>query len=518
MMGMRHWSVAAVIVGMLLANTLWAQNNLRRNSNIPLNLYPPHLRPTVQLSEEEQRTIDRSLEDLKSDNIEFRAGAVMLLGKYEASIAREAVVKALSDPHERVRRAALVSVSEWSRTAPASAVEPVLKLLGDGDVEIRRMASSSLQNMMSVRQMARMTGFGRNKPREFSASTKQVILDAFFDEDVIVRRNMLKQYSVLGFRVPAETFLKLLKDVDRQVRVTALPLASRFADSDAFLKASRHLVEDEDKAIRLRLIRETFMHDHEQSLGVLRELAQDADLEVAAEAELWIFQATADPELFKRIFQRYRNRQLTSAQSTRMIQLAPTLREKVDPYLYQLIEADDSVVRLEAIRLFLDRPLKEEDSKYLLQFINDRSPNVRNQCVEYFHTNPDALDKALVEELVYSEHVDLRRFLIYFSENLPVAERNELLLELILDEDTQIRSMALGQLGRNKVEGWRKIMEASLKDPNTEIQKVAVSQLISSRDAEARIILKKYIERKPNAPLSSYIRRALMRSNSFQAL
>jgi len=509
-----------VIVSVLLMG-VWAHGQTPpppAGTPIPVDLYPPHLRPTPTLSPEQQTTIDRALEDLNSDNVEFRAGAVMLLGKYEVAVAQDAVIRALKDPHERVRRAALVSVTEWSRKAPLSAVEPVLSLLTDPDVEIRRMASSSLRLMVNIRQMARMSSFGRQRLQPFSPATEHALVDAFLDEDAIVRRNMLSQYTRTMFTVPPETFLQLLSDPDRQVRMTALPLASSFADTEAFLKAASHLVDDEDKEIRLLLIRQLFKHNHPLSYHLLQALLDDPDTEVAAEAELWLFQMKNDPDLFARIYQRYRRNELTDDQATRMIQLAAVLGEGVKEYIYSLMEADDSVVKAEAIRLFLELPWDTSHEQYLRQFINDPSLNIRQLALEYFQYHQERLTSALLEELVFSRYIDVRRFLIQLADSLPDKERQFVINELILDESPEIRIAAIHKMARNKLAGWDRVLAASLNDPNTEIQKTAVMQLLRSEESVAKTILHKYLTDHPDSPLSDYIRGMLKRQNSFQAL
>ena len=78
--------------------------------------------------------------------------------------------------------------------------------------------------------------------------------------------------------------------------------------------------------------------------------------------------------------------------------------------------------------------------------------------------------------------------------------------ELILDENSEVRIAAISKMARKKMPGWDSVLAASLKDPNTNIQKTAVQQLIRNNDAQATMILNQYMNDYPEAPLSAYIR------------
>ena len=146
----------------------------------------------AQLTHEE--TISRALTDLQSTNVDTRVGSIMLLGKYEDPKALSGVVVGLSDPHVRVRRAALVSLVEIQASMPPHAVEPMMLLLNDEDAEIRRMVSSSLAMLInlwnSYNRGSQLIPIRPTLPLQ----VRQRFINAFLDEDLIVRRNMLNYY------------------------------------------------------------------------------------------------------------------------------------------------------------------------------------------------------------------------------------------------------------------------------------------------------------------------------------
>ncbi|MEM9227915.1 MAG: HEAT repeat domain-containing protein, partial [Verrucomicrobiota bacterium] len=230
-----HCLSASLFAGLSL---LQAQNSQEVDNRFLSSL----LNQEPSITSEEQATIERALLDMRSNNPEYRAGAVMLLGKYPVDQARQAVVAALADPHTRVRRAALVSIVEWNRNAPPEAIIPVLKLIGDEDVELRRTASAAIPSMMAVRRSQELLMPGRSL--ELPAELRATLLAAYLDGDVIVRRNMLANHYMLNLPVPGEVFLKLTEDEDRQVRLGAIPLAARFSDRESFTRRAKVMLDD----------------------------------------------------------------------------------------------------------------------------------------------------------------------------------------------------------------------------------------------------------------------------------
>ena len=462
----------------------------------------------------EQQTITRGLEDLQSSNVELRAGAVMLLGKYDVPAARNAVIMALKDTNERVRRAALVSVSEWSINAPITIVEPVLNLLGDRDVEIRRMASSLLGNLSQILQRQMMFGRGRfndNSSVRLELETQKLVTAAFKDEDVIVRRNMIAQYAPALFTVPAAIFMDLLSDPDRQVRLSALPLVEQSTSLETFLEAAGPLIHDEDRAVRLLLIRLVANYNQPASRQILENLLDDATVEVAAEAEIQLFQFRPETQLFDRIFRRYQLNQLTREQSKQMIQLAERLGDDLENYIYALIDTDNSPIRNEAISLLLQLPWDAQKVDYYIQLSQDRSSGIRQKVMSYLNRNRQNLNQPMLEALMANPHPDVRLQLLRMSSGLNRDLQQLIADELILDEDGQVRVQTLQFIVAHETDGWQQILQLSLNDSNTEIQKIAVKLLLDHPGAEAESLLQEYVSKHPQAPISAYIESMLKR-------
>ncbi|MBO7620227.1 MAG: HEAT repeat domain-containing protein, partial [Victivallales bacterium] len=95
--------------------------------------------PAETARETEEQTIAKCLRDLKSDDVDARRRAAMVIGKYRTLATEMAVIQCLRDPDRQVRQSALVSLTE-ERFLPAAARMDVFRLLLDSDVHIRRLA------------------------------------------------------------------------------------------------------------------------------------------------------------------------------------------------------------------------------------------------------------------------------------------------------------------------------------------------------------------------------------------
>lgn len=502
-------------LGVLAAGPLWvwgqedgAAPMIRiQGGNVPRDMFPPEMLPPVPLSEEERATIERSIEDLKSDNSEVRAGAVMILGKYEHTHAREAVIGVLRDPSARVRRAALVSVVEWSRGAPGSAVMPVLELLGDDDVEIRRAASSSLSAMMGIRRTYQVIRPQSGLAGDLPPGVEAVMRRAFQDEDVLVRRNMLANYHALGLSLAPEAWEALLTDVDRQVRLAALPLAGRHAPQDVFYRQAAALTESEDRVERLQLAREMATRgSRPEAREVLVVLAADGDREVAAEALIGRLRFESSRSLMQEAVRRLLEGDMTQEQGVRFFRVMRINPAEAAPYLPRLIELEDATLRREAVAVYLDVGLGRQRPDVFKQLLADRSPEVRQEVVHHLVSESGRLNPALVEMMLASPYPDVRAGLIHGTGHMPAERAADVLFDLLLDERQDIRTRALRDIVERRLPGWSQALSATLRDPDTQMQRIALGLIFRNPYEGDRAALLRFLEEYPESPLAMPIR------------
>ncbi|MDP0495156.1 MAG: HEAT repeat domain-containing protein [Verrucomicrobiota bacterium JB024] len=487
-----------------------------RTQAIPRNLFPPSLLPEPKLSPEEEATINRALADLKSENSEFRAGAVMLLGKYESRQAREAVIAALADPTPRVRRAALVSVMEWNRGAPVEAVVPVLRLVGDEDAELRRTASAAIPSMMAVKNAMEILRPGTVAP--LPDDVNQILIDAYLDEDVIVRRNLLTNTFYLNLPVPGDTFLALMNDEDPQVRLEAVGLAARFAEPKAFAREALRWINDGNRPERLRLARELARQPTPAQLELLRQLAEDEDDEIAAEALLGRFRPLGTDDTFDRLLTRLREGRLKQEQGLRFLQLMRLHPSEVAGHIDILVQLDDPLLRREAVELFFNMGYAQDNPDQVAAFIADPSPEVRAAALKYYERRSGDIDPALLEAMLTSRYPDVRLTLVYMTSSMKNPAVEDALLDLLLDEETAIRQQSLREIVRRRMDGWEDILTASLDDEDIFIQRHAADLIMRSQMPDGNRVLRAYIDSHPNSPLVPLLRIYLEDPSAFPAI
>lgn len=471
--------------------------------SIPRSFLPVNILPQPTLSPEEKATIERARQDLKSSNTEHRVGAVMLLGKYESLEARMPVVEALADPEVRVRQAALVSVGEWNRGAPFEAVVPVLRLVGDEDVGLRRTASAAIPTMMAVKRSQEMIrpGTGQRLP----ADVEQILIAAYLDEDVIVRRNLLSHHYFLNLPVPGETFLALMDDEDGRVRLEVVGLAARFAEPKAFADKAARWIVDGDRAMRLSLAREVANFHGMAQLELLRQLAEDEDDEIAAEALLGRFRQLGSRPVFLDLLKRLQDGRIKQEQAVRFIQMMRLRREDAVAYMGKLTELQDPILRREVARLFFDLGFAPGNPEQVKSFLSDPSQEIRSVAISHLELRVNENTPELMDFMLASEYPDVRLALTQMLQESEGDKADELLLDLLLDEQTAIRLLSLREIVGRRVDGWQDILGASLEDPDFQMQRQAVELMMRYPAPAHRDSLVEYVREHPKSPLVPHI-------------
>lgn len=470
---------------------------------------PPELFPEPRLTQQEQETINRALEDLKSDNPEIRAGAAMLLGKYPANQAKKAVVKALDDPSPRVRRAALVAIAEWRHGISVEAVEPILSHIADEDVEVRRQVSSMIPQMMSIFRTARMIRPDFNQ-QSLNPRIRQALLKAYQDEDAVVRHNVLIAHQEMNIHPPAEVFIELLSDPDRKVRLEAIPLAIGYGRPEDWRKPAEAIIEGDDRVAQVRLTAELGRRGSQQGLELLEMITASDNPEIAAEASLSLFRWTGDPNQLKWLIEQLEADRLTQDQGQRLIQLMRGYPDLSAPLAPALTELRSAVLRQEAVRLFLSLGLTDQYPEIYERFFTDSSKDIRAMAIAQLTARPDFVTPARIDSLLDNPHADVRASLVNLAIRLPQQQANNLLLDLMLDESVDVRVAALETISTLRLPKWTDIVASSVEDPDFAMQRAAVLIIMHNQQFPRReALLQDYVDNNPKSPLTPRIRAAI---------
>ena len=107
-----------------------------------------------------------------------------------------------------------------------------------------------------------------------------------------------------------------------------------------------------------------------------------------------------------------------------------------------------------------------------------------------------------MRKLVESRYPDIR----IFAGRLLLTSKKELVEEfgfdLLIDEDTVVRSTTIRAMASRKVPGWVNVMKRSLLDDDYVIQRAAMDGLLSDR-AEGVRALRKFVSENPDNRISS---------------
>ncbi len=477
--------------------------------------------PAKRSSEEE--TIARAREDLKNNEVGRRVGAAKLLGKYRSKTTSMLLISALDDTSALVRRAVMVSLAEHASNGfyiyDKILVEKIYSKLGDSDVEVRREVSTMIPRMItgmmrSGMEVVEINGrkVYRSVPSKMRPDLYKMTQDAFLDKDAIVRQNVLKYHSYLQVSLPLLTLEKLLSDSDLGVLLTALERISSSASQSIIVNRVKELSRHRDKGIRLKVVTVARNANsyHPGYRGILREMTRDSDPEVLSMAavELARFGERVPVAVIEKIKKFLLGVNGLSSQVTTILYTVSALGVDGVEVYRALTEHSSSQIRTIAWQRFINLSGGWKDSSIWLPATKDPDKEVRQVVLNTLRGRTNDLSENELSVLVESKFSDVRIFAAQSLLNAKQGAVEALGFDLLIDEDTIVRSTTIRAMSVRRVPGWLKIMNRSLLDDNYVIQRAAMDGLLEDKKEGVPLLLD-YISRNPQNRISHLARNEL---------
>ena len=453
------------------------------------------------IKDSESETIEKCLIDLSSDSVETRKKAVMILGKYDRPVAFLNIIAALGDKHEKVRTSALVSLFE-KRQLPTVALVPLLDLLGDENIHIRRLVSSSLNKLAML-----MYQYNAD---ELQKKTKRVFIEAFSDSDSSVRYNMVKYYNSQFAEFAPNLLDGPLGDAQVKIRIAALQCIVSTGEYELLYKHMDKLVIDDDPTIRLNLAQGLSRAGaNPKVFGVLRILLRDTQVNIAANAAVSLMNAQkqVDSELIEHLLN---NPEIDTRVGVSLITELAGNKDGEPNLILALLKHSKSEFRTAAFQVSRRVRGLQIPTKILLSAFDDESMKVRREVGMLIYTDRRiSIDD--IADFSLSEYSDVRRDLVRCTSRFSSGDAELLLSDLLLDEDEQVRIAVLGEYSRRRIVGYQDILMLSLEDPNEKIQIAAVSLLMRSKNPHILKIVADFGRSTTNTRLKNTIQQFILR-------
>ncbi|MCH2205854.1 MAG: hypothetical protein MK132_08290 [Lentisphaerales bacterium] len=421
-------------------------------------------------AETEQETIAKCFVDLKSNDVNVRRRAVLILCKYQSNEVFHNLIPLLDDSDPKVRESVVVGFIE-GRVMLRSAALPILRRLHDSNVHTRRMVSSTLLPRI---------GFYLSGNK---AQVEEILAKAIKDKDTIVRKNLINNYYSLRRHLPTAHFFSLLADESSEIRLLSLTKLAQKLSYENLSPYLEKLVVDKDKKIRSQVLK---------SLGgfgkvgkeYLKIMAQDKDPSIAARAMAYTRNESYLPQIFKIL-------QDSSSPSDLVVDLTQIIldwNEESRAFVGKLLSNADETRRYAALKA-MSRTGEDVSQKELLRLVEDDSSRVRKLATALLVRAK--LSPEIVSDLAISDYKDVR------EQALQVAVRGsrqqpemiDALYDLMLDEEITIRTKALQAIWMCDAEDRYEIFQQSLTDSEPVIRDMAARMLLSSNEPRARKLI-----------------------------
>lgn len=465
--------------------------------------------------ETEAETVARCLKDLQSEDPQVRHRAVLVLGKYQQPQAQAAVIGCLKDPVDRVRQAALVSLLEGDFMPPA-AREAVARLLLDPNVQIRRLASSACRDLlmpgfMIVRGGTAGDDAGGTDGAAASpgADVMPLINKALLDEDAIVRKNVLTYCLYAQGRVDPAALEKNLAFPDKEIRVLAMrALAQALLPKPALLLARlQPLAEDKEAVVREEVAR-SLARCGQAAREPLRTLAADSDpgVRIAALEGLCNLQ---DPLVLERVVPLMKEEAVPVADKKRLLWSLPMFGEAGIRKLVELTQGTPLAIQAEALRMAAAYPNTGLTVAFFLPFLDSRPRELRTAAASAMMRFQKELTPDQLRQLCASKFPEVRTTGLQLCLRLPRDEAAGVVGDFLLDDDVDIRTMAMMYANHLRIPDWQTVLKQSLEDGEERVREAGAAALLGNPDPESRQILETYLKEKPAGPVADFIRERL---------
>ncbi|MBP5673494.1 MAG: HEAT repeat domain-containing protein [Victivallales bacterium] len=467
--------------------------------------------------ETEDQTIAKCLRDLKSDDVEARRRAAMVIGKYQTPDAEAAVIQCLRDPDRQVRQSALVSLTE-ERFLPTKARMDIFRLLRDPDVHIRRLASSMLPEAsgVMVRGPIQVDGnvvirSGGGRSEADNAEVMGILNEALDDSDFSVRRNVLAAARYFPQPLESSRMEKFFHDESAEVRVLALTLYNRSLNMDAAhaIAAVAPLVEDPEPPVRQEVAR--FAH----RLGkpgdeLLKKLLDDKDIAVKVEA-IRAYANHLNDNAFDPLAKLILDENVP-ADYRRL--LLPPLRdfgERSFPVYESLLNGRNATLAAYAMNVLAIDRSKRFPPSFFIKFLDSPHDDVRKGAIRALNIMSRDLKGDDICQIMKSKSHDGKILGLRMCSRLDREERIQILQDACLDDDEDVRTLGLHELGILRPDGWTELLLASLEDPSEQIRQTAAEGLCNYPTAEIQAALRNYLPNCKDLRTQRMIQRALAR-------
>ena len=506
---MRAWQAPVLISPKISVDLIAETNASTTNETNSTSLKKP-------VRSSKQETIDQAGRDLRHVEENVRSGAARLLGKYPSPASAAYLTFALDDRIARVRRAAIVSLSELYLNGfyiyEKPLVEKILSKLGDPDVEVRREVSALVPRLStglfrSSFEVVEINGrrVARAKPTILRPDLQEIARKAFFDPDAIVRQNILKYHYVLRLPLSAQVLDRLLSDSDLGVLLTALDRVPSSTPSETVVRRVEKLSHHPDVGVRKKVV--SVARDsnrrHPGYRAILRKMTMDEEPAVLSMAavELARLGEKVDPKVIQAVGDYLLGVAGASTQVMTILYAVSAFGEEASKIYSELTEHTSSKIRTIAWQRLLTFDNGWGRPSVWLPALVDRDKTVRRAIVANLNARSRNFDLKTMEQLVASDFVDVRTFAANSLYTARQDAAEEVAFDLLIDEDTGVRAQTIRALASRRTPGWLKIMSNSLLDEEYVIKRAALDGLLGD-PAQGVKVLRKFVSEHPADPIT----------------
>ncbi len=454
----------------------------------------------------EAETVARCRQQLRPEAaVAERRQAAQVVGKYNGVAVSQLLMEALKDPDTEVRYNALVSAGENYEHLVYCA-PGILGMIKDGDVTIRRLASSLGPQCIYYARRSR----GKQPAAMTSGQLTEIISRGLQDQDREVRNNTLVICSRAVCKVPGALLRPFFQEESSERIILALS-AWLYCEETPENKVQllKKLLSHPLSVIRSQVVsKAVFLGEPGAELLQLGLQDKEAAVKCAALTALCRQHRLPLQEVKPMAQAMFDDANLPAESKQRLLEAIATLNTpEVRDYCKNFLNEPTPVeLRRSAWQIFSFRRqwLTELPRQVLLETAaNESDRQIRQRVKGLLLRRQKEVTLPELQQLQTSGNPEGRLWVLELMMPLGKSDQALLIQEALLDDDSAVRAKAVQYLGQLRLTGWKADLLITLQESDPIVSKAAAYGLVqvAGQDEQVADALQNYLRSRPDPAL-----------------
>ncbi|MEA2011856.1 MAG: HEAT repeat domain-containing protein [Verrucomicrobiota bacterium] len=422
--------------------------------------------------ETEIKTISKCINDYHTGNEKQRKRAILVLGKYNNSSAVQTIINALDDHSALIRQSALVSLSE-KPNIPERAKEKIVSLFIDTDIHIQRISTSLITRIARMSRIKLMRAGSKNRFFHFDQKHRDILNKCLVSGDYTVRKNIILHAHYFYKLLDKNILIDCLDTTEDELRLLIIQKCKYIIGKQKLLDyLEKNISSEKSSAILLEYIKLLSSYKGKNNTEVFLKWCNYPDSKVRYEAIKGIILSGSQKAI--PFIEKYVLGNNPLQEKLNLIRYSAYLHSVAIKMLERLLENDNLAIKNEVLQKLVQLKGPSNCKDMLIELLKSEISKIRKTAMRYLRNCRNIDWEKIIPEISQSQYPDIRYFSIENIHKLHKGRQTELLLNLLIDDNVDVKTYALRTILSKKIDNWQQILKQSIMSADIDMQKTAM--------------------------------------------